>query len=646
MRFDRPETQRFVVICPSCKHLFDAGTAQFEKDLIPATLVGMVNANDPSRLGSNSKSRTQPAPANASVADASRESKLQLPAGEQLNFEEFLPPLSLTPSQPINRGPIAATQVGRVKLGPAHQKISWHKRSGPIIAVIAILIVVGASAMALIFSSDLRASLGIGRFRELALVDRYAMALKDCQENLANPRESIENPEALLLNKLASLEELLVDCVRMKTVSESRHVEVRAEMQKLFDSQMALKESAYQIVPNLKEEQRLQFAKLTALISLVELRLSFGLREVPIGSNEVDAYSRKGIVLLRELDRSLLAANEEGFELHLDEIARILDQLDELAIQRIETGELRGKMPFDYRLMAKASEGWHQWCLSHSGSETASQVVRRAIDQERANTWDRYHSALTANSLSPREVAAVDRIREQIRNLSPQIATSGILAAGDTASTKQSTVANSSDFTAGANSFQNHSSQELASATAGRADSADFMMNSFLSGPKPESNSKRTRRSGDISDVAAIDAPAKFGLPKDEASIAPSRGQDSSVADSGQKIEHGESRDSAAQSDSTSATKANGLNFPTPHIVGPNSLCLKVQSSDPDRIKLQASELGNRLKVLPHIQENGNLITITYSPFSGSLNEAVELVEFGTIEIIDGQTRTLFVVDH
>jgi len=548
----------------------------------------------------------------------------------QLKLEDFLPAQPLQPVRPINtdfadaaahsgkklrsRKALAAPHLSRMSAN--RSTVGWRN---PVVAVGLVLGILGVGGWLFLSNSDLRADLGIGQYREMVLVDRYASALQDCQQQLADPQQTLENPERLLSGSLRTLEELFADCIRAKTIPESRHRKLRLAMQQLFSSQLEFKEQAYRVVSSLKGEHRLQFARLTALIALIDVRLQYGLREVPLGTNELDAYCREGILLMRQLDQHFLTARSQGLEQQLGEIATVLDELDQLAVARSRSGVLRGTMPYEYRMMAQASESSHQWCLSIAENQPASQAILQAVRSERTDVWERFELGLSSPNIPSIQIAALDRIHQRAHRAMPSTPSDNMLAAVDEIRPVEA---------------------ESVTPPSPPSASGTFSPGNFSSGTSPaESIASRqdavTRPDSALSrSFFGIESGA-IGRVADAARSGPSSA--SAASDSGSLTEN------VADIDSQGA--AERLDFPPPKHTGPSALCIKVQSRRPEWIKEQAAALGQRLGLVPDVQVAGNLLTISFGNYLGNAHDVSKQLKFGVLEIVDGQSRTLFVVD-
>lgn len=644
LRFNRPSAERFVVICPNCQHLFDAGTLQIEQGLVPATLIR--RADDVLR--------------EHDVLQEMASSPADQPLDDLAVLENLIPSQPIQPVRPIPKSadsanrqsvdnqstwlarPVPSSRSNRSQAGTIQFSARWL---APVLAVGLLLFILSLGGVALYRNPDLRASLGIGRFRELDLAERYAAAVKNCQEQISDPNLSVASSEFLLRDSLTELEQLLADCVEMATIPEPRHRELRVRLQELFSSQLEFKEQAYRVVPGLTSEHRLQVAKLSSLIGLIDLRLNYGLRELPVGRSELEAYCRDGILRMRQLDHHFLASLREGLEPQVAGIAANLDELDRLALARSRSGGLREPMPYEYRMLASASEAWHQWCMGLSEETATSRVIVRAVRDERADSWDRFQSALTQPNIPALEIAALDRIQQQI-----QLALPGL----------QSSSQNSSLMASNSNTLKDSAATQLSALDNHPRREADAL------GAAPVASrlglgSSRSLDAGNSEEGLGQIADSTRSTRSSGSSG--SKGQPSGNSDFGNSLDYAASPDSprdSAQATQTetsveqlSGTPSHGasdreskaaLEFPAPKFSGPKSLCIKVQARSPAQVKVQAEALGQRLKLTPDIQESGNLMTISFDSFSGNPFEIADSLEFGVVEIVDGQSRTLFVV--
>lgn len=641
MRFNRPSAERFVVICPNCQHLFDAGTLHIEQGLVPATLIR----------------RADDVLLKDDVLQEMASSPADQPLDDLAVLENLIPSQPIQPVRPIPKSadsanrqsvdnqstwlarPVPSSRSGRSQAGTIQFSARWL---APVMAIGLLLFILSLGGFAVYRNSDLWASLGIGRFRELDLAERYAAAVKNCQEQISDPNLSVASSEFLLRDSLTELEQLLADCVEMATIPEPRHRELRLRLQELFSSQLEFKEQAYRVVPGLTSEHRLQVAKLSSLIGLIDLRLNYGLREVPVGRSELEAYCRDGILRMRQLDHHFLASLREGLEPQVAGIAGSLDELDRLAFARSRSGGLREPMPYEYRMLASASEAWHQWCLGLSEETATSRVIVRAVRDERADSWDRFQSALTQPNIPGLEIAALDRIQQQIQPALPGL---------------QSSSQNSTLMAGNSNILKDSAAPQLSALDNQPRLEADTLG----AGPVASRLGLGSSRSLD-----AGNSEEGLGQIADSThSTRPSgsKGQASSKSDFGHSLDYAASSDSLRDSaqaiqpetsvEQLSGTPSHGasdqeskaaLEFPAPKYSGPKSLCIKVQARSPAQVKEQAEVLGQRLKLTPDIQESGNLMTISFDSFSGNPFEIADSLEFGMVEIVDGQSRTLFVV--
>lgn len=567
IRLSRPATKIAAIRCPTCRQLFEVESAGLEEEPIVAEMI----EDRPIVAVIVNPAPAKPQPTAAPAFD--------------LDLADSLP----KPIRPV------LPHKQKKNLKPVSPSAGNHRVVIIGISVAAVLLLgVGTFALMKISGGAFNAD------EAVKLASQYEAHLESLRTNL---NANAINPQPTELDKdYERLQSFLFEVLDLPKMPDSQLAELREAVRELYELQMEDKRIVSRLPISAVRGSKIEH--LSPLIELINKQLSYGVCEIPEGSNAVDQFSKQYLLEMRRIDRQLVEAVRGNSKLDLGEVAQTMDQLDQLTRGYSVAASSRTEMSFESQQIRDTSSALQKWCIGQLKQTNQGENLQY-LSNELTACNDRLARALNAQHVDRLTVAAIDRL--QGKSAEPPTST---IAATTPASTPPTSISSSTNLTTSGNPLANNGSSGMSNVSSPASSSSSGIMPTMH---------------GDLEAAASGTSLTVTSRPGFDSKAAPTTISSPINGSLGRNEE---------------------FSFPEPKYSGSSALNIKyITNRSIDELRTISVAMGAKAGGSVDVQQQGRFATVSISNFSGKVYDAIQLLKFGKVEISDSQTRTLFVND-